>query len=246
MGERMLGNAWEGILERKPALRGNSILDAMALGVLPGLVGGLQHVVADFVWLRMYQRWSERDVEETRTLITAATTLDPGAFYFRRHGARIIAFDLPVWRVRQEEVRGSMVQESRRAAIREEEAARAIALLRAGVAVQPDNPEIWLEVAQIHLHARRDYARAAHYFLVASQMEGAPFYAARLHAELLRRLGQEENAYRFYRELHPSLPRDNPAAAAEVVLQRIRDLEAELGVPPEGRYRGTAPGTGLR
>ncbi|HEY0946391.1 MAG TPA: hypothetical protein VGD81_14030, partial [Opitutaceae bacterium] len=73
-----------------------------------------------------------------------------------------------------------------------------------------------------------------------------PYYAARIHAELLRRMGRKREAYDWLVRLYPTLPRSRdgaPASAAMleaampgVVLQRIRELEQELGVPEAQRF----------
>ena len=67
-------------------------------------------------------------------------------------------------------------------------------------------------------------------------MPDAPYYAARIYAELLRRLGRPRDAYVWLRHLHATLPPDDEAAMPGVVLQRIRDLEGVLAIPPGERY----------
>jgi hypothetical protein len=55
----------------------------------------------------------------------------------------------------------------------------------------------------------------------------------------LRRAGRRPEALAWLREIHPALPAGDPGAGAELVLQRIRELEAELGVPAGEAYRPT-------
>ena len=69
-------------------------------------------------------------------------------------------------------------------------------------------------------------------------MPDAPYYAARIHAELLKRLGRPWEAYAWLRQLHPTLPPGEEAAGAKVVLGRIRDLERILEIPEKERYVG--------
>ena len=65
----------------------------------------------------------------------------------------------------------------------------------------------------------------------------APFYAARLHAELLRRQGKKSEALAWLVQIHPLQPPDPEGEREDVVLQRIRDLERELRVAPERVYQ---------
>ena len=70
----------------------------------------------------------------------------------------------------------------------------------------------------------------------ASEQPDAPFFAARLHAGLLRRLGRRAEAHAWLTQLHPQLPASDESAGAALVLARIRELERELGVPAGQGY----------
>ncbi len=230
-------SAWEQVQSEKPTLRQEGVLESIAQGVIPGIAGGLQNLIVDFIWIRMSQSWANREVAETQALIHTATALDPRPFYFWRNGARIIAYDIPVWRIQSlPEAVGSpdpIVIES----IRRDYAEKGIEMLLYAEQFHPENPEIWIEIGQIQNNLLRDRLAAALSFRKAYEMEGGPYFAGRLYAELLRRAGLPEEAYAFYREMHPELPEGEPMAAADVVLGRIRDLESELEIPAAHRYR---------
>jgi hypothetical protein len=57
----------------------------------------------------------------------------------------------------------------------------------------------------------------------------APYYAARIHAELLQSLGRPGEALVWLRRVLPGLPAGEPAARRPVVEARIRALEAQIG-----------------
>ena len=105
--------------------------------------------------------------------------------------------------------------------------------------VSAANPiRIFLASGNAHKVAElRDLAAGAESYRRASEQPRAPYYAARLHAEVLRRQGRNAEALKWLRDLHPRLPKNDEAAAADVVLERIRDLERELEVPAESRYQ---------
>ena len=88
----------------------------------------------------------------------------------------------------------------------------------------------------IELNRLDDLAGAAESYRRAWEQPNAPYYAARLHGELLRRLGRKPAALEWLRGLHPQLPPGDESAGADLVLARIRRLERELGVPPEQAY----------
>ncbi len=91
---------------------------------------------------------------------------------------------------------------------------------------------MWIERANIELHRLHDLAAAAESYRQASQQPDAPYYAARIEAELLRRIGRKAEALACLTELYPRLPAADENAGAALVLSRIRSLEVELGRSP--------------
>ena len=210
---------------------------AAGQGVTLGLLGGFRAIVADFTWLRLHVIWEQRDLAATDTLLRLVTTIDPRPLYFWVNGARIIAFDMTAWRIAEaggHEVLPA-VQRDRLGA---EQARLAIRLLEEAMTFHPGNAALWIERANIELNRLRDGEAAAESYRKAWEQPGAPTYAARLHAELLRRLGRKAEALVWLTRLHPQLPPEEEGT--ELVLSRIRDLERELAVPVMQTYRPAA------
>ena len=230
----MVAPVWDGLRARQPALR----LDAAGAGqgTTLAILGGFRALVADLAWIRMYALWEGRDLPATETLLRVVTTIDPRPVYFWLNAARITAYDFPFWRVLAAggfatvpgDVQTRLSHEQARAALRG---------LETAMRFHPANVELWVERANIELNRLGDPAAAAESYRRAWELPGAPYYVARLRAEVLRRAGRRAEALEWLVRLHPTLPRGDEAAAADVVLGRIRDLERELGVSPERAYR---------
>jgi hypothetical protein len=94
-----------------------------------------------------------------------------------------------------------------------------------------------LEIANIHLQRRKDVVTAGEYYRFAAEQPAAPYYAARIYAELLKKQGRLRDALAWLRAVHPTLPPESEQASAEVVLQRIRQLEESLEVPVAEQYQ---------
>ena len=92
-----------------------------------------------------------------------------------------------------------------------------------------------MEKAQIYLNRLKDDANAAKWFLQASEQDNAPYFAARIHAELLRKQGLDAEAYDFLKNLHTELP-NTPYAQKGIILERILDLEKTLKIPFRERF----------
>ena len=228
--------AWNEVRARQPALRLESLKDALGQGVTVGLLGGFRAIVADLFWIRTNAVWEQYDLPGTQTSIKLVTAIDPRPLYFWLNGSRMIAYDMPNWRI--DKAGGyDVVPDAAKRRFDEEQSAIAIKYLEGALGFHPENPLLVLEIGNIHLNRLKDLETAARYYLRASKHPDAPYYAARIYAELLRRLDRKRDAYDFLRTLHPTLPKDDVMAQSSVVMDRIRELEGELQIPEAARYR---------
>jgi hypothetical protein len=232
---RVVAPAWTAARQKQPALQLNSSAAAAGQGVTLALLGGFRALVGDGAWIRMWARWERRDLPAVETLIRFVTAIDPRPVYFWLNGARIMAYDFAAWRIA--DAGGEALSPAVEQRIRREQARVALHHLDAAARVHPESVDLWVERANIQLNALKDYDAAAESYRHAWEMPGGPYYAARLHAEMLRRAGRKAEALAWLVQLHPQLPRNDEAAAADVVLERIRELEHELGVPADRAYR---------
>jgi tetratricopeptide (TPR) repeat protein len=228
--------AWEEVRAKQPALRLESLKDALGQGVTVGLLGGFRAIVADLFWIRTNSIWEKNDLPGTQTSIKLVTAIDPRPLYFWLNGSRMIAYDMPNWRI---DANGGWeaVSDIRKRRFDEEQSDIAIKYLEGGLGFHPNEPLLILEIGNIHLNRLKDVETAARYYLEASKQPGAPYYAARIYGELLRRLERLPEAYEFLKKLYPTLPKDDDMAQAPIVLERIRELESELNIPPALRFR---------
>jgi tetratricopeptide (TPR) repeat protein len=183
------------------------------------VLGGFRSAAAGAAWLQANLAWERRDAPRTIVFLEATLAADDRPLYYWLNAARMMAFDFPRWGAPDTPV-----------AVRErnarENASRALALLERALPRHPVRAEIYLEMANIHLRALGDREEAARLFRLAAEEPGAPWHAARIHAELLRELGRPAEALVWLRALLPSLPAGDPAARRSVVEQRIRELES--------------------
>lgn len=226
---------WQALRREEPTLR-RGAFGGLGQSISLAVLGGWRTLVADVAWLQMYACWERRDWVAVDTLVRSVSAIDPAPLYFWLNGARIMACDFPAWRIAA--LGGNQaVPASVQTRIGREQATAGLAFLADGMAYHPASSELWVERAAIELHRLGDPAAAAESYRRAWQLPHAPYYAARLHAQLLRQIGRPREALTWLVQLHPALPRAEPAAAADVVLERIRELEEELRVPPEKSYQ---------
>jgi len=255
--------AWRAVRAGQPAMNLDSLQGALGQGVTVGLLGGFRAIVADFFWIKTNSVWGDNDLPATQTLIKLVTAIDPRPLYFWQNGARMIAYDMPNWRI---VAKGGydVVSKAEQRHIDSEQSAVALAYLREAFGYHPDSPLLYIEIANVYLNRLKDVEHAAEAYRKAAEQPGAPYYAARIYAELLRRQGRNAEAYAWLKQLYPTLPKARPAPAvpdadaahkkqgdeaqarespevemamAPVVLERIRELEKELKIPEKERFK---------
>jgi tetratricopeptide (TPR) repeat protein len=227
--------AWEVVRARQPSLRLESVKDALGQGVTVGLLGGFRAILADLFWIRTNYVWEQYDLPATQTSIKLVTAIDPRSLYFWLNGSQMIAYDMPNWRI--DKAGGyDKVPDSVKRRFDLEQAKVAVDYLNEAFGFHPEHPLIRLAIGNIYLNRLKDTATAATYYKRAAEHPDAPFYAARIYAELLRKMNRNAEAYKYLCKLYPTLPKDNLQAMASTVLGRIRELEGELAIPAEKQF----------
>ncbi len=201
--------------------RNEQLVTLAGQGGVAAVVGGLRSVAAGGFWLRANLAWERCDAAETAALLELTVAADERPAYFWLNGARMLAYDVPEWLPA-----GAPTMVRQR--VNEEQARQALRFLEKGLRWHGTVAEFYVEMANIHLRRRGDLEAAARCYRLAAEQPGAPYYAARIHAELLRELGRPQAALDWLQQVLATLPADDPAARREVVHARIRALEEEL------------------
>lgn len=228
-------SAWEIVRSGHMRMDTEAFEVPLGQGLVFGVFGGFRSILADFAWIRLYIVWERRNGAKLDALIRLVTTLDPRSEYFWINASRMLAYDVPVWRI-SEEGDGFPLPAIRQEAIHREQSEQAFRLLRRALEFHPDSPKVHLEIGQIYLNCLKEEAEAAAWFLKATKLPEVPHFVPRVYAELLRRQGRLEEAYaylkRYFSELEAA-----PAHVRQIVIDRIFHYETLLGVPPESRIR---------
>jgi hypothetical protein len=203
-------------------LRSEQLTVLAGRGGLLAVLGGMRATVASGFWLKANLAWERREIGATTALIELTVAADERPQYFWLNGARMIAYDMPAWSP------AATVPAAVRQRVNEEQARRAVLFLEKGLRWHGADAALYIEMANIYLRRTGDLENAARCYRLAAQQPGAPYYAARIHGELLREMGHTREALDWLRQQLPNLPADDPAARRDVVLARIQALELEL------------------
>lgn len=216
------------VLAAPGELRMEQLTVAAGHGGTLGLLGGMRAIVASGCWLRANLAWEKRDAPATTALIELTVAADERPVYFWLNGARMMACDMPEWGL------DGLAPAALRERINEAQAQSALHFLEKGLRWHGPDPALYIEMANIHLRRRGDAGSAARCYRQAAEQPGAPYYAARIHAELLCEMNRPQEALAWLRQILPALPGDDPLARREVVIGRIKALEQELAVRRDG------------
>ncbi len=240
-------SAWKRVSANLTELRVDDLENALGQGVVLGVLGGFRTVIADFLFIELYVHWADKDWAKVEALAPVVNSVDPRSHFFWLNNARIVAYDLPVWRIRQQNAEFRRGGSDRRLtpeeefAIMREQAYKGIEILERGLLYHPNDARLLQDIASTHLNKLGDTETAAEYYLKAWRGKGARFFHARLHAQLLTNLGRDAEALAFLREHYEEIPKDHHFSRPTVVLQRIRELEERLGLDESERFVPSVP-----
>lgn len=226
------------VLPGHPRADARAMVAAAEQGLSLGALGGFRAIVADLLWLEANRAWERCDLARTQRALALVVRIDARPTVFWLHGARMIGYDFPYWRIAALGGEAAVSPQVARH-IQCEQARAALTFLARARLAHPDDPLVLVEIAQLE-HTRLGEAEAAaEHYRRAALCPRAPFYAARLHAVLLVEQGRHREAYDWLVRLHPTLPPEaaDPTAMADTVLGRIRELEEKLALGPASRYQ---------
>lgn len=184
--------------------------------------GGFRAFAADVKWISAYQAWQNRDESRLKQELAWATRLAPGNLIYWLEGARMLGYDVAAWR-REDHSQADPIRKINRTAF---ESARKH--LAAGEIWHPERAALPIEEAILQLRLVDDVAAAEQAMARAQQCADAPYFVARVRAELLIKLGREREALILLESELERLPRSDPRALVDVVEQRIADLRVRL------------------
>ncbi|MEC8209503.1 MAG: hypothetical protein VX051_03515, partial [Verrucomicrobiota bacterium] len=86
----------------QPEMNLDALEDTLGQGLIIGVLGGFRAILADFLWIRTNVIWERKDRIKLDSMVRLVTTLDPRPDFFWINSSRMIAYDVPNWRIREE------------------------------------------------------------------------------------------------------------------------------------------------
>lgn len=193
--------------EIEPPRRNLETLEGLGQTVLIGTLGGLRALAADFLWLRANYHWQEKNHGLTETTARAVTRLQPDFPYFWIETARMIVYDMPVWRFGRDKRAPDSVERR----IRREQAERGLALLEEAAGFLPDSAAIPAEQARIHWTVLDQPEKAQEKYREAYRKPDGRALHARLRAVILMDLGRRQEALEWLEDVLAGMnPEEDP------------------------------------
>jgi len=208
----------KGIEPEKQDLSG---LEGMGQSVIIGSLGGLRALAADFLWLQTNYYWQKKNYGLTETTARAVTRLQPDYPFFWIETARMIAYDMPVWRFGKDRTTPKTVEKR----IRRQQAERGLAFLDEAAQFAPESAAIPAEKARIYWTVLDEPGQAERYYKIAFEKPSRRALYARLRAVILMDLGRSQEAEEWLEKVLSEMkPSQSPSQyrLMEEYLQELR------------------------
>ena len=237
LSQPLESRAWQEVDSQQLRVNIKAVEDSLGQGLAVGILGGFRAILADLAWLQLSAVWVNEDRLKLSAMIRLVTTLDPRPEFFWINAARMVAYDVPVWRIRKAGGYNA-ISDIQKSAIDKEQAGQAFEILKRAINYHPNTARLPMEIGQIYLNRLQDDALAAKWFYEASKFPDAPEFVVRIYAELLRRQGKLVEAYKYLTQIYPSLINTSDYHQS-LVLRRIQMLENDLNIIKENRFQAT-------
>lgn len=222
--------SWRSVRPNIPEIGRKELEPTLGQGVLLGILGGLRTVVADLTWIRSYVLWERKDRPGCEALMRTACALDPHSRYFWENTGYAIGFDMAHWDIRRRGGYAKVPAETQQR-IFQQYARRGIAVLDEGIVRAKAPAPLLLCAAQLAETKLKDHALAVRYYQEAAESHDAPWFAARICANIMWEDGRREEAYRWFRKYWTErmLPKDDGFPDD---LRQLRAMEDGLRLSP--------------
>lgn len=224
--ERSLGEEWERLHLRS----GNVDIDVrekLSQMSFVAVLGGFRSLVASFLSLKAFTAWSNVDWSTVESTFELITTLQPRVVgYWDEYG----------WHMAYNASSYYRYDDDQRLAIRryleKEYIEKGIEVFREGIRNNPEDYVLYVRLGEVLRVKKEDHCGAAENFGVAAALETAPSYTRRFAAyELAECPGREREAFDKLLDLY----REGPQHHKPTLIQKLKELEERLGVPPAER-----------
>lgn len=244
---------WQEVSARQPELNLKELGDNLGQGTLLGVLGGFRSIVADFIWIKGYTYWEQRDRANTEASVWLAATVDPENLQFWDEGSSMIGLDIPAWTLRQfppaQSAAEQRAQDAEANKVMREQGLRGIDLLEHGLRFKPHSYTLLEKEAQLYYRLSNfpnaeptDLPNSATKFREAADATTQPYLAARLYIRLLRMMGRDREAYDYLvNNFYPGLPNNVPDVQKALMWSWIVGLEDVLKIPPDQRPKNIHP-----
>lgn len=226
-------SSWRQVRGSIPEIGRKELEPTLGQGVLLGVLGGLRTVIADLAWIRSYVFWERRDRAGCEALMRTACTLDPHARYFWENTGLRIGLDMAHWEIRRRGGYNNVPAETQERLFRRY-ADTGIAVFEEGLGHARQRTSLLMNAGYLAESKLKDIGRAAAYYRAAAETAEAPWFAARICADLTWGDGRRPEAYEWYRRYWETRMRDRQDGFPDE-LQRLRAMEELLRLGPPAR-----------
>ncbi|CAN5514760.1 hypothetical protein BH09VER1_BH09VER1_45290 [soil metagenome] len=198
-------------------------------------LSGFRAPLAAYLYLEAYSAWQKLQWGKMAGLFDTITTLQPRSLMYWDMASWHMAWNASVWAL--DDVKG---QPSEALRIRNQQQYIKMGkdILERGIENNPESYALQMALANLLQQKLEDHCGAGEAYLKASELPGAPPFAARFAGyELAKCPHHEREAYDLLKKLYDKGPDERKGS----LITTLKELEKKLDVPPADRIPSADP-----
>ncbi len=212
------------------------MVDQLGVQSFIGILGGLRYMVATFFTVQSVELWENQKWDELAEKYRLISLLQPLDAESWSTGAWHLAYNASAW-YRLDDRQHTPEE---REVLARRFIQRGKSMLQEGIRWNPEEPDLYRDLANIHREKEGDLCAAAEVYKEASRLEAAPSFMFRFYGYFLADCpGREEEAYGVLREIYEEGERvfeaGGPLIWKPTLIVKLREVEERLDVPGEER-----------
>lgn len=208
--------------------------DDLGQSLTIGVLSGMRSIVADLIWLNVWEAWKDQEWFRMGGLINLCTSLQPRATLF---------WDIGGWHMAWNASIGAMQDPTQPNEMRRLKASRfwidkGLDIYLRGIENNPEYWRLYADTGMLYQQRLKDFPKAAAYYQEATMRENCPVYFERFPAIMYGLGGDDQKSYETWRALWERLTpqqREMKEHWKEKIESNIRRLEEKLSVPKQKR-----------
>lgn len=196
------------------------------------LLSGFRGIVADFIWIRAHTAWEDQVWYKMKEGIEVAVLLQPHSISFWDVGSWHFAWNASYG----ESTNPKYPSQAYRLKVQKDWIEAGRLFLEEGIRNNPESYQLYWSMGYLLQAKFNDPLASIPFFKKASTFPEAPLYVPRMIGHMYVKGGQDEEAWKWWKELYEQDHTAKPQQMWKKIAMWGAEAEEKLNLPPEKQY----------